>query len=830
MSERSALVRVLRISIDRSASWCSISQKPKPARSGAPWPCGLSVVPFFIILLLVPLLSLTSVAYAQDTDGDTVLDAVDLDDDNDGITDLLEGHSTANTIVLDTTPTLLSGTGTIGDAAVGDFIFYDNAVTDGVTTFDVVVEVIAIQRDLATEILDFSTTRFFEIGSLTGEKFDAAQDEHVVIRLYIVQDGSATIGNPTGTPATLTNVTFIFNDVDSQGTHDMAEVFGYSTATPPDTVTLPGAPSLLENAGFVNGGGPGAGYDLYRMRRDIRGDPTTWTDEQNTGATPDVSVELFFNTLSQLEIVFGVTGSNVGITRRGAVISNDATIDLDTDNDGVANRFDRDSDNDGLSDLIESGQDAATVDVTNDGVHDGGVNGSGVPTSANGGAGVAPANRDVDSIANFLDLDSDGDGIPDNVEAQSTTAYVAPTGPVDANGVNASGLFTPFDTNTDGTADYIDTDSDGDLTLDSAESGLTPGVDANGDGIGDGINASYSDVNGDVNNPATDLTNAGGIGEVDFRNARPTAVDDSDTTSSGSTVIFSITANDTDANGTIDAATVDLAPGTIGQQTALAVAGEGSYSVDASGNVTFVAELSFSGSSAITYTVMDNDGATSNTATITVTVLGIDYGDAPDTGAGIGTGNYRTTTADGGASHILTGPFLGGCVDADDGTLQGVDSDADDTTGTLVSCVIPGDDEDGVFSVVPGGIFIPGQTVNGFLMIMSGSPVDCQLDAWFDFNQNGDFNDAGERIANGMTLLTTAPFTPLSVTVPPDAVPGRSYARFRCTSAGIATPDGPAPDGEVEDYPVTLQAQADLSNHSTDSMDPVNPGALSSIP
>lgn len=524
----------------------------------------MTLTPFFAIWLLVSLLSLPPVVYAQDTDSDTVLDAVDLDDDNDGVTGLLEGHSTGNAIDLTATPTLLSGTGTIADAAVGDFILYDNAIDDGVTIFDVVAEVIAIQRDLATEILDFSTTRFFEIGSLAGEKFDSNQDEHVVIRLYIVRDGSATAGNPTGTPATVTNTTFTFGDIDSDGGRNFTEVFGYSTATMPDTVTLPGAPSLLENAGFVNGGGPGAGYNFYRMRQDVAGNPTNWTDEANTAPNPDVSVDLFFNTLSQLEIVFGVTGFNVGNTRRGAVVSTDATVDLDTDNDGVVNRLDRDSDNDGITDLIESGQDATTVDTDNDGAHDGGVNGSGIPTAANGGTGVSPVNSDVDSIADYLDLDSDTDGIPDNVEAQATLTYIAPAGPVDANGVNASGLFSPVDTNTDGMDDYMDTDSDGDSTPDSAESGLTPGADTDGDGIGDGINASYADVNGDVNDPATDLSNAGGFGEVDFRNARPTAVDDSATTSSGSTVMFSVTANDTDANGTIDATTVDLDPVTAG--------------------------------------------------------------------------------------------------------------------------------------------------------------------------------------------------------------------------------------------------------------------------
>ena len=59
---------------------------------------------------------------------------------------------------------------------------------------------------------------------------------------------------------------------------------------------------------------------------------------------------------------------------------------------------------------------------------------------------------------------------------------------------------TPEDTDADGTADFLDTDSDNDGLTDTTESGLPlTGVDANGDGIDDGVNASYADPDGDVN-------------------------------------------------------------------------------------------------------------------------------------------------------------------------------------------------------------------------------------------------------------------------------------------------------------------------------------------
>jgi hypothetical protein len=38
------------------------------------------------------------------------------------------------------------------------------------------------------------------------------------------------------------------------------------------------------------------------------------------------------------------------------------------------------------------------------------------------------ADIDKDGFANYLDIDSDGDGIPDNVESQRTIGYIPPSG------------------------------------------------------------------------------------------------------------------------------------------------------------------------------------------------------------------------------------------------------------------------------------------------------------------------------------------------------------------------------------------------------------------
>lgn len=93
-----------------------------------------------------------------------------------------------------------------------------------------------------------------------------------------------------------------------------------------------------------------------------------------------------------------------------------------------------------------------------------------------------------------------------------------------------------------------------------------------------------------------------------------------------------------------------------------------------------------------------------------------------------------------------------------------------------------------------------------------------RLQAWFDWNRDGDFLDAGEQVAAnvGDNLAgDTDPATGtigLSFTVPVGVSVGQTFARFRWS----AQPNLPAAsitghDGEVEDYPVTVLGNAILS-------------------
>ncbi len=106
---------------------------------------------------------------------------------------------------------------------------------------------------------------------------------------------------------------------------------------------------------------------------------------------------------------------------------------------------------------------------------------------------------------------------------------------------------------------------------------------------------------------------------VNVLNQPPVANPDNTTTGQGVPVSLVVTLNDTDVDGTVDVATVDLDPTTPGIQTSLTTAA-GSYTVNNTGQVTFSPVGSFTGVTAIPYTVNDNLGLTSLTALITIGV------------------------------------------------------------------------------------------------------------------------------------------------------------------------------------------------------------------
>ena len=155
-------------------------------------------------------------------------------------------------------------------------------------------------------------------------------------------------------------------------------------------------------------------------------------------------------------------------------------IPKDSDGDSIADQLDLDSDNDGITDNREFlGQNHATIPF--------------VDANKNGMNDVYEAlvnlDSDADIVPNYLDLDSDNDGIFDLTESNSNALDTNFNGIIDGNladfGLNGlansvettnnSGIlnYTVANSDADIFQNYIDLDSDGDNCFDVTEAGFT---------------------------------------------------------------------------------------------------------------------------------------------------------------------------------------------------------------------------------------------------------------------------------------------------------------------------------------------------------------------
>lgn len=183
-----------------------------------------------------------------------------------------------------------------------------------------------------------------------------------------------------------------------------------------------------------------------------------------------------------------------------------------------------------------------------------------------------------------------------------------------------------------------------------------------------------------------------------------------------------------------------------------------------------------------------NTALFSGAATILSFTPSPDFGDAPD--------SYHTTRlagANGGARHRPVAPRLGALRDSEDDASGILNGQTDDQT-------VPGttnvDDEDGVI-VAP---LILGSAASVSVTVSDASG---RIFGWIDFNRDGDFADAGERILDGSQMLAQGTHQ-LQINVPATAATGSTFARFRLSTDSSLSWDGPAPDGEVEDYAIEI--------------------------
>ena len=188
--------------------------------------------------------------------------------------------------------------------------------------------------------------------------------------------------------------------------------------------------------------------------------------------------------------------------------------------------------------------------------------------------------------------------------------------------------------------------------------------------------------------------------------------------------------------------------------------------------------------------------------------IGLDWGDAPANEdpdhPGIPWG-YPTTVGQNGARHVVTQTIrLGQYVDAEGLANSSIFADGDDNQSDP-------DDEDGVFfdegfaelfMALDGDpndlTYVPGMIRGQVSDVIVHPSIIGDIDAWFDWNRDGDWDDEGEWVLQGVDVHPQS--DTLQITIPSSASPGFTFSRFRFTANGTNGPSGTAIHGEVEDY------------------------------
>jgi concanavalin A-like lectin/glucanase superfamily protein/PA14 domain-containing protein/Big-like domain-containing protein/parallel beta helix pectate lyase-like protein len=405
----------------------------------------------------------------NDTDGDGTPDALDLDDDNDGIPDVDETADDRDGDGIPNHKDLDSDNDGIPDIIEAGFIDKNG---DGVVD------------------------NIFQIGWDDDEDGLAAgfdgDDANTNLSASDIFENSSADADSDGVPN--------FWDLDSDND---------------------GIPDIIE-AGGVDANGDGI------MDYPVSGDPLSMEDEDNDGFAS------FYD--PDEDGLFGVDNANEPLISFNNLnfLSGQLSYNPDFDEDGIPDFLDLDSDNDGIPGIIEEGGvdtngdgrfDMTTEfeDANNDGFHDNCVTypfirtepdgpvKDGRPDDADGnGSSYLTGDLDNDNLPNYRDPDSDGDGISDLAETGNLASDSNFDGKIDAiTDTNADGFHDDFSasilTDADGTVNDARPEDDSDPDSSPYESNLPdgtfgelnaqPDIDDDGDGL---LNAFDSDSDSDL--------------------------------------------------------------------------------------------------------------------------------------------------------------------------------------------------------------------------------------------------------------------------------------------------------------------------------------------
>ena len=304
-------------------------------------------------------------------------------------------------------------------------------------------------------------------------------------------------------------------DSDNDGIPDVVEAYGVDVNGDGllDNYSDTDGDGLSQNVDGNNTGAAGSGYGLGFIDFDSDGIPNSIDLDSDNDGIPDIiesgSADTDNSGTIDGLVDLNANGMNDASELAGAVLktggdaNNDGRADGypngNADKAGKPNPYDLDSDDDGIVDAIEAGF-PFYVTITNGRVVGAAINGWAIVIQSL--ASLDLANSDNRGKANYLDIDSDDDGITDNIEGQSTLSYVVPMDTdTDGDGLNnnyditpnafGGNGITPYDHDFDGLPDYIDLDTDNDGALDINEGSHIFNInyanilttDADGDGL-----------------------------------------------------------------------------------------------------------------------------------------------------------------------------------------------------------------------------------------------------------------------------------------------------------------------------------------------------------
>jgi len=383
-----------------------------------------------------------------DTDGDGIIDILDKDDDDDGVSTLIEERIGTSSLLVDTDGDGLLDGDEIGSNSEkpldtdGDRIIDALDTDDDDDNLDTRTELLLGTNPLLADSDGDGISDGDEIGDLMDtNKTPLDSDSDGTIDALDTEDNLDQDGDGLSDQLeAILNTNPKVADTDGDGINDSIEV-GDNTNEPLDS-DLDGIIDAL--------------------------DTTDDRDSDNDGLTDAQEAKLKSNPHS-------VDSDNDGINDNEEIGSN---IDdpLDSDNDGILNLNDKDDDNDGLFTLyeIEVGTNPLAIDTDNDGLSD-------KAELTNSDGNIQILDSDNDGMINAVDSDDDNDGLMTSVELSLGTDPMKEDtdgdGILDGDEVG-SDTNNPNDIDNDGIPDVLDVVNDNKkpeiVIIDSIKEDSTP--------------------------------------------------------------------------------------------------------------------------------------------------------------------------------------------------------------------------------------------------------------------------------------------------------------------------------------------------------------------